>query len=111
MPIMTDSQSVPANSVSGNVVAGKPFEFVTRPSLIRVYATGSATGLNATVLVGGISVVQDQLISAANRFPIRPDDLLIEAPAPPGSRLVITLRNTTAGALTGITMVEVIPVA
>lgn len=111
MPIMTDSQSVAANSTVANVVAGKPFEFVGRPSIVRVYATGSATGLNATVLIGGLNIVQDQLISAANRFPIRPDDMFCDAAAPAGSRIVVSLRNTTGGALTAITMVEVTPVA
>lgn len=109
--IMTDSQSVAGNATVANVLAGKAFEFVGRPSLVRVYATGSATGLQATLLVGGVSHVQDQLISAANRFPIRPDDLLVEAPAPAGARLVYSVRNTTGGALTSITLVEVIPVA
>lgn len=111
MPIMTDSQSVAANATVANILAGKPFEFVGRPSIVRVYITGSATGLQASLLIGGVSHVQDQLISAANRFPIRPDDLLVEAPAPPGSRLVLSVRNTTAGALTSVALVEVIPVA
>lgn len=111
MPIMTDSQSVAANSTVANVVAGKPHEFIGRPSIVRVYATSSATGINLTLLVGGVSIVQDQLISAANRFPIRPDDLLAEAAAAPGSRLVVSLRNSTGGALTVQSMVEVTPVA
>lgn len=109
MPVMTDSQSVAANSTVANVLAGKPFEFLAVPSLVKCYMTGSATGLNATLLIGGVSVLQDQLISAANRFPIIPDDLLVESPAPAGSRLLLSVRNTTAGALTVISRVEVIP--
>lgn len=108
---MTDAQSIAANTTVANVVAGKAFEFVSRPSIVRVYATSSATGINATLLVGGQNIIQDQLISAANRFPIRPDDLLVEAGAPAGSRIVLALRNTTAGALTVTTMVEIQPVA
>jgi len=111
MPIMTDSQSVAANATVANVLAGKPFEFVSRPSLVRVYATSSATGINGTLLVGGVSAIQDQLISFANRFPIRPDDLLVEVAAQPGSRLVLSYRNTTGGALTVISLVEVVAVA
>lgn len=111
MPIMTDSQSVGANTTVANVLSGKPFEFVGRPSIVRVYAASSATGINATLLVGGVSACQDQLVSAANRFPIRPDDLLVEAAAVPGSRLVLSFRNTTGGALTIQSLVEVVPVA
>lgn len=111
MAIMTDSQSVAANATVANVLAGKPFEFVGRPSIVRVYCTSSAAGINATLLVGGVTAVNDQQISAANRFPIRPDDMFVDAAAPAGSRLVLSFRNTTAGALTVISMVEVIPVA
>ena len=106
---MTDSQSIAANTTVANILAGKPFEFIASPSLVRVYMTGSATGINATLLIGGVSVMQDQLISAANRFPVLPDDLLVESPAPAGSRLVLSARNTTAGALTAITKVDIIP--
>lgn len=109
MPIMSDSQSVAANTTVANVLAGKPFEFVPSASLVRAYMTSSATGINATLLIGGVSVVQDQLISAANRFPVVPDDLFVESPAPAGSRLVLSVRNTTGGALTVISKVDVIP--
>lgn len=109
MSVMTDSQSVAANTTVANILSGKPFEFLPVPSLVRVYCTSSATGVNATFLVGGVSVCQDQLMSAANRFPIIPDDLLVETVAPAGARLVLSVRNTTAGALTVISKVDVIP--
>lgn len=110
MPVMSDSQSVAANSVSANVLAGKAFEFIMAPSLVRIYAASSATGILARVLVGPVTVCDDQLVSAANRFPIRPDDLLVETPAPAGSRLVVVFRNSTGGALTIQSLVDVIPV-
>lgn len=108
MPTMTDSQSIAANTTIPNVLSGKAFEFVASRSLVRVYVVSSAAGINATFLVGGVSQIQDQLCSGANRFPIIPDDLVVECVALPGSRLVLSLRNTTAGALTAISRVEVI---
>ena len=109
MPTMTDRRSVAANTRTANILAGLPFEFIVAPSIVRIYLTGSAIGLNADVLIGGESLVSDSEISAANRFPLRPDDLLVEHGGSPGDRLFIALRNTTGGALTGQTLVDVIP--
>lgn len=105
--IMTDRQSVPANSAVTNVLAGKVHEFLSEPSVVRVYITASAVGLNCSFLVGSESIVQDQEISNANRFPLVPDDFLAESGGFTGDRVVLGLRNTTAGAITVFTRVEV----
>jgi hypothetical protein len=78
---------------------------------VRVRLSASAVGMNATLLIGGTSVVNDQAYSQSNRWPILPDDLLIQVPVRAGSRLVLTLRNTTVGALTTNHMTEVLAVA
>lgn len=111
MPVMSDRQSVAANAVVTNVLTGKLHEFVERPSAVRLYATGSAVGLNATLVVGGRTVCQDQEVSAANRFPILPDDFVAEAGGAAGQRILVSYRNTTAGAITAFTRVEIVPVA
>lgn len=111
MPVMQNSVSVAANAVSTNQLAGELFEFLTRPSRIALYATGSATGLNCTLLVGGLAFANDQAILLQNRFPIVPDDFLVDAGGIPGERLVLTFRNTTGGALTAFWRVEVNAVA
>ena len=109
--VMADSAlSVAANAVSSNVYAGKVVEFVMRPSIVRVRVSASAAGLNATLIIGGRVVVNDQPINSSNRWPILPDDLLTEHAAVAGSRLVLTFRNTTGGALTVNHMTEVIAV-
>lgn len=111
MPLMSvQSLSVGANALSANIFAGKPFEFIQRPSIVRIYACSSAVGMNATVTCGNRTIVQDEPYSQANRFPIKPDDLLIEFPGLPGERLVMQLRNTTAGALTNNVQAEIIEV-
>lgn len=107
---MTDRQSVAANATVANVLAGKVHEFLSGPSVIRFYATGSAVGLNSTFLVGNESIVQDQEVNAQNRLPIVPDDFVGESGGVQGDRIVISFRNTTAGAITAFTRVEVEPV-
>jgi hypothetical protein len=110
MPIMTDRESVAANATVQNVLSGKLYEFAVRPSAIRLYATGSAIGLNVSLLIGNRAIVDDQEVNAQNRMPIVPDDFVAEAGARPGERLVVRLRNTTGGAITAFTRLDVVPV-
>lgn len=99
MPRMTDQAfSVAANATSTNVLAGQLYEFLDRPAKVMLAAAASAVGLRATWLIGGVAVVNDQLISQANRFPILPDDI-VSAERGIG-RMILTFRNTTGGALT-----------
>jgi hypothetical protein len=105
MPTMQDSLSVAANSVSTNVLAGQLYEFVPGGANITVSVTGSATGLRTTFICG-IPLINDQAINLQNRFPLVPDDILHSGPVP-GGRMVLTSRNTTAGALTFFWRVDV----
>lgn len=98
MPTMQDSVSVAANSVSANVLSGQLYEFVEEGTLVTVSVTGSATGLRTTFICG-IPLINDQAINLQNRFPLVPDDIIHSGPVP-GGRMVLTARNTTAGALT-----------
>lgn len=108
--VMTDRQSVAANTVVANVLTGKIHEFLQRPSAVRLYGCGSAVGLNATLIVGNVTAMQDQELNAQNRMPIVPDDFVVEAGGMAGDRVVVSLRNTTGGALTGFTRIEIVPV-
>lgn len=98
MPTMQDSVSVGANAVSANVLSGQLYEFVEGGSQVTVSVTGSATGLR-TSFICGIPLINDQAINLQNRFPLVPDDI-IHAGIVAGGRMVLTFRNTTAGALT-----------
>lgn len=105
MPTMQDSVSVAANSVSANVLAGQLYEFVPPGANVTVSCTGSATGLRTTFICG-VPLINDQAINLQNRFPLIPDDIIQNGPVP-GGRMVLTARNTTAGALTFFWRVDV----
>lgn len=109
MSVMTDTQSIAANTTIANVIAGKSKEFVTEPSLVTVSATGSAAGLMITLIIGEEIVIDDQDVGPGNRFPIVPDDVLAQGGAFPGDRIVVRMRNRTAGALTSWVRVDVEP--
>lgn len=98
MPTMQDSVSVAANAVSANVLAGQLYEFVDPGTVVTVSVTGSATGLRTTFICG-VPLINDQAINLQNRFPLIPDDI-VHSGLVPGGRMVLTARNTTAGALT-----------
>jgi hypothetical protein len=109
MAIMTDRQNVAANAVVANALTGKVHEFLSGPSVVRVYATAQGVGLNISFLVGNESIVQDQELSAANRFPVIPDDFVAESGGVAGDRVIVSYRNTTGGVLTAFLRVEVEP--
>lgn len=104
MPTMQDSLSVAANAVSANVLAGQLYEFVEGGTGVTVSVTGSATGLRSSFICG-IPLINDQAINLQNRFPLIPDDI-IHSGQVPGGRMVLTFRNTTAGALTAFWRVD-----
>jgi hypothetical protein len=105
MPTMQDSISVAANAVSTNQLAGQLYEFVPTGTQVVLSGTGSATGLRTT-LIANVPVINDQAINLQNRFPIIPDDILFTGRVR-ACRLVLTFRNTTAGALTAFWRVDV----
>lgn len=105
MPTMQDSVSVAANGVSANVLSGQLYEFVPTGTKVTLSCAGSATGLRTT-LIANIPVVNDQAINLQNRFPIIPDDVIYQGTVR-ACRLVLTARNTTAGALTFFWRVDV----
>jgi hypothetical protein len=98
MPTMQDSVSVAANTVSANTLAGQLYEFVPNGTRVALSCTGSATGLRVT-LIANIPVLNDQAMNLQNRFPVIPDDIIYTGIVRQ-CRLVLTARNTTAGALT-----------
>lgn len=103
MPTMQDSLSVAANAVSVNVLAGQLYEFVPQTN-VTISCTGSATGLRTTFICG-VPLINDQAINLQNRFPLIPDDI-IQNGLVPGGRMVLTFRNTTAGAITAFWRVD-----
>ena len=88
-------QNIAANSTTLNLLAGLSYEFLPQDAHLAVAAVAAAAGIQATLLVSnGITVVDDQPISTANRFPIIPDDILFDDDVPAG-RLLLRFRNTT----------------
>jgi len=91
--------STAANTKSADLVGGT-YQFVGKGT-ISVAARGSATGMNITVLVGGVALVNDQAIpytGTAGAISIR--DHVVSEQLMAGGRVECYLRNVTGGALT-----------
>jgi len=110
MPVMTDRQSVAANATVDNAVQGKLAEFLPENSLVSLYSTADAVGMNMSLIVGGEVVLDDQEVDAQNRMPITPDDFLVQGAGFAGDRLILRYRNTTGAAIVAFSRVETTPV-
>ena len=111
MPVLTDRQSVAANATVANVLAGKLNEFLVDSSIVALYATAAAVGLNVSFIVGNEVIVDDQEVNAQNRMPLIPDDFVAEGAGLQGDRIIVRLRNTTALAIIAFTRLETNPTA
>lgn len=112
MPIISLLTSVAANGVSGNVLAGSPFEFVNQPSIIRLAVTqagAAASDITADFQIGGESVALQANVSDRTAFPTFLDDIFVSAGGQAGERLFLNYNNTTAGALVVQTLLDVSP--
>ena len=95
----TNSLSTAANTKTANLVSGT-YEFIGKGK-ITLAARGSATGMNLSLSVGGVFVVDDQPIpyfGAAGS--LSANDHVVCSQMVSGGRVILQLRNTTGGALT-----------
>jgi len=91
---------------------GSLYEFVqfnAKIDISMVQQSGTVGGVVATLNSGPDTLMEECPISAAARFPIEPDDYFIHDIAAAGDRLKAQLRNTTAGALDVVTVLQITP--
>jgi hypothetical protein len=90
--------SIAANATSANQLAGLLYEYLPRRTKMVVAAAAAAVGINITLIVGGVILLNDTPISQANRFPQIPEDITSVELVPAG-RIIMTFRNTTGAAI------------
>lgn len=103
MPVIQEQVSIPANAVVNILNSlGSIWEFPEQNFYGRLACTGDAAfGLRLLVQSGDKTHLEESRFSGAARVPILPDDLIISRfPVRRSQRLVLRVRNTTAGALT-----------
>ena len=103
--------TVAANGSSGNVLAGKQIQYPERPSRVRFFAAAAAAGIVGAVQAGARTLMEESHISPANRFPVDPDDRMVQDVALPGQLLNLSFRNTTGAGIVVQWAVDSDPVA
>lgn len=94
-----NSVSTAANTKSADQITGRN-QYVNKGK-IQLFARGSATGMNCTLNVGGVALIDDQAIpyfGAAGSLDVNAHGIIDQVVS--GGRVELFLRNTTGGALT-----------
>lgn len=108
MPTIRRTDTVAANSRSGNVLSGELFEFIQRPSRVQLLSSAAATGITADFTVGGVQELAGAVIPLTNRDPIKPDDEVSLAAAVPGERMFLEYFNSTGAGIVVKTVIEIL---
>lgn len=91
--------STAANTKSSDLITGT-YQFVGKGK-VTLIAKGSATGMYATLLVGGQALINDQAIPyTGTAGTISVNDNVVVSQTMAGGKIEFFLRNSTGGALT-----------
>lgn len=110
MAVIQKEQSVAANATVDNLYSGSAFEFARQNSLLNMAIVGSATGLVATIQVGSRVVVEESPLAILTTMPKLQDDFYYSEGVLANERIIVRVRNTTAGALTVRSIAQLQPV-
>ena len=98
MSVIRKTQTVTAGATTANLVAGSVFEFLTRPSAVRVFAAqDTATGaVEMTFKLGNVVFGEDLPlpVKTAGLGPDQDQDKLVGAMGAPGDRISVILKET-----------------
>jgi len=100
--------SVGANAKSAEQVDGQ-YQFVEK-GMLNLYALASVTGLNASLKINGVSIIDDQpliMFGATGGLNKEQNEAVSQTVA--GGRVELLFRNTTGGAITVDYILEFIP--
>lgn len=107
MPVIQREVLIGANAVNENILSGSAFEFLRSNAVVSIGLSQSAIGLVANIQSGADIVLEEASLEIKTGFPIIPDEMYYNDVGVAGDRLVIRVRNTTAGALTVRAIVQV----
>jgi len=107
MNLISISTSIGANATNSNIISGNQFEFLDIQSVLDFGFNASAIGLEVTIFLNTRTVTNGAIPLIKATTPIFPDDFLLrEVPALEGERIIVSVTNTTAGALTLLTAIR-----
>lgn len=99
MPNIVREISVGIGAVNDNLFSGSVYEFANRNRVASIGVTAAATGTFCTLQSGADVVAEEFAPVVATRFPVIPDEFFFNDIQALGDRLVLRVRNPTAGAV------------
>lgn len=99
MPTIQKEVSVAAGATNSNILSGSAFEYPERNAIVSLGITAAATGTFATVQAGGEVIMEESAPIVKTVMPVVPDDYVLNFAAVQGRRLIVSVRNPTAGAV------------
>lgn len=110
---ITAIEDIEANGSVANVVKDKPGITLKRRSIVQIFLTREAVGVEATVTIGGSNVFPQgpvNVVAAVGTIPSTEDDEIIEVIAQASDTIIIAAVNTTAGDLEIRALIKIMPV-
>lgn len=99
MPAIQKEVSVGAGATNSNLFSGSAFEYPERNAIVSLGVTAAATGTFMTVQAGGEVVLEESPPIVKTVMPVIPDDFALNFACAAGRRLILSVRNPTAGAV------------
>lgn len=99
MPSIVKETSVGIGAVLDNMFSGSAYEFASRRRVASIGLTAAATGSFATLQSGPDIVAEEFAPVVKTVMPVIPDDFFFNDVMDLGDRLVLRIRNPTAGAI------------
>jgi len=99
MPVMMNQVSVAAGANNNNLVAGSAYEIARRRQVVSIGLTASVTGSFATIQAGSDVIAEEFPPPVKATYPIIPDEMYFTDVMEPGDRMILRVRNPTAGAI------------
>jgi len=107
MAVIQKEISVGAGATVENALSGSAFEFLRRNAIVSIGVTAAATGTFVTIQSGGDIVMEESATAILATFPVIPDNMYYNDVGVAGDRLVVRLRNPTAGAIVMRVLVQI----
>jgi len=109
MSVIQPEVSIAANSTNANIISGSAFEFAKQRQMVSIGLAAAATGLQAFISSGSDLILEESPPQILTRFPIIPDEFYYNDVMEVMDRLVIRVRNTTAGAIIMRAVIQIQP--
>ena len=107
MPNIQKKFTVAAGATVDNAVSGSAFEFLRRASVVSIGVTASAADGFVTIQSGPDVILEESPPMQQTTFPRIPDEMAYNFAGVAGDRLVVKLRNASAGNLDFRVLVQI----